>query len=395
MIIIALFVFASCKIFEPDNDPTSTDANIAKAATHDLFNIDDWNIYFDGAAPNYLEGYFVFDQDMNKSSFETNLYIYQITADNTLGNRVLNITFNWLNAREVQFRTAATYDDDVAYLIKVPAATRDANGHGPYGDYSGITVSYFTATDWTGQWDPGATGFAMDYTKPTAYIRAVLEGNNEWDDGDYGDVGTGEYFDIYFAEDVVPGDITSANISFTPSVSFSVSTQTANTRFRITPSSALNVNTDYVISLNMSNVEDVNGNAGSDDNNNDDDNYIQIRFNTYEYLVDTLRYGGYAWRDTDQIIQIWFDTPKTEDDYLDHSTINYNTVWLDDEEYVMWVEDDMIDLRTYIVIKGHDIDAEDYNFSYKITDTDGNTLDGNGNNRLEGDYRDDYHVYIP
>ena len=396
ILIILLLGFFSCKVFEPDTESVDASPDVKTASPKDLFEIDSYSIYFDGVAPANIEGYIEFSEPMNTSSFESNFYIYPITATDVLGTAISNIEFNWRYEKtRVEFRTGNTYDDNVSYLLKISKSAKDHDGNGPYGYYSNSAVGRYTATDWYYHWSPG-TYFGYDRYRPECYlILAVNDGSSGGDEDNIGNVGINEYFRVYFDEDVIVSEVSIDNISFTPSADFTVTVDTADTRFDITPNSSLDLNTDYTIEIDLDDIHDDMGNSAYDNNSDGDDNIFKVKFNTYETLADTLRYSSYSWINNDEEVRLYFDTPNTDNDYLDHSTISYKTVYVTDEEYTVWAEDSITDERTYIIIKGDDINQEYVYLSYKIADIDGNTLDGNGNNRLEGDHRDDYRFWLP
>ena len=400
--VLFLLGIVSCNVFEPDNKKLETSTNITAPTKHNLFKINNYNIYFVAGAPSQIAGYIEFSREMNTSSVESNFIIYPVTANNTLGASPLDpITFNWVNNNtKLEFETVNIYDNTQSYLIKISKNAKDSLGNGLYGNYTGVTCDKFTPTDWYYSWNVSA--FSYDYIKPGCYIEENDGGTLEWDMGDFGNITTSDSFTIHFNEEVTPSDVNATNITFSPAVSFNITT-TDNISYTLVPTAPLTADTDYTISINMNNIIDTNNNSGSDGRADGNDNVVMVKFNTYTTLTDALHYSGYSWDIHWTKVKFWFNTPNTDNDYLDHSTINYNTISIKDSwgnnggNFTIEVEDSILDKRTYIIIKSVDNESLRWryvNFSYKIADIDGNTLDGNGNNRLEGDERDDYNRYI-
>ena len=411
LLVLLLLAFFSCKVFEPENEALETSTNVTAPKSHELFNVS-YSIDFVALPlPAQIGGYFDFSRPMNTSSVESNLVIYPVTADNTLGAPLDPITFNWVNNNtRLEFQTVNLYLSTQSYLIKISKNARDNIGNGIYGNYTGVTCDEFTTTDWYEPWDPGGTGIWYDYGRPFCEVNESAGGNWAFDNGDLGNIPTSDDFTLYFLDsitwnldEVLPADVNATNITFSPSVDFTITT-TDNISYTLIPTAPLTADTDYTISINMGNIIDTNNNSGSDGTNiwgsiglDGNDNVVRVKFNTHTTQTDALHYGGYGWVDLYEEVKFWFNTPNTDNDYLDHSTINYDTISIEGRNFYIELEDSILDKRTYIKLKSVDNESLRWhwvNFSYKIADIDGYTLDGNWNNRLEGDDRDDYSVYL-
>ena len=227
------------------------------------------------------------------------------------------------------------------------------------------------------------------------------DGYNAGDNGYAGlTLATTTTFYISFNEDVNPSTVNANDITFTPSVPFNVSVDIADWQFEIDPTTDLLPDTHYIFSFNCSGVIDTNDNSGSDDTNDGNDNYYMVDFETFRvHTEDLLWFGGFYPTPSGEDYVFWFDTPDTATNYLDHSylTKEYIRVFDSGDPAPFSIEVQDVDIETmgndpgtFITIRCMADDIDDVFFSYMIRDTEGNTLDGNGNSVLEMDYRDDY-----